>query len=385
MKKPDFLDAWSSLQGDILNRACATIKNSGAEDVDAAIEKVPTDFRGFLALLSDAADGRMDKIKKAARDLTAQRFGRTVNLYIPMYLSSSCINKCLYCGFNSSRDYKRRTLELDDVQREGERLRAEGFRNILLVSGEDKRETTIELLENSVKLLKAMDFSFVSIEVAPLSTDEYKRLGDAGLDGVTVYQETYDREIYERVHVAGPKMDFEKRIGAAERVASAGIRSIGIGFLLGLGDFRKDAICLAAHVKYMQKHFWQTNVSVSFPRIHYTPPGFSPENKVSDAQLTRLITAMRLANPDVTLTLSTREAPELRDALFGVGINQASAGSKTVPGGYSLEDSEESENGQFPVVDDRSPAQVAQALLKLGLEQVWKDWDPNLKPVEVSR
>ncbi|MBI5816353.1 MAG: 2-iminoacetate synthase ThiH [Nitrospinae bacterium] len=381
MDNRGFYKTWSSLRGS-LDGAQKIIANAGADEVRSALSRVPAGYHGFLALLSDAADGLCDDIKGAARALTAQRFGKTVNLYIPMYLSSSCVNKCLYCGFNSSRDYTRKTLSLCEVEKEGERLRAEGYRSILLVSGEDKKETTMKLLEGSVKLLKNMGFVFVGIEVAPLSVAEYRRLGEAGLDGVTVYQETYDEEIYRKVHLAGPKKDFEWRMGAAERVAQAGIRSVGIGFLLGLGDFRRDAICLAAHVKYLQKHFWQTMVSVSFPRIHHTPPGFSPENRVTDAQLIRLITAMRLANPDIALTLSTRESPALRDALFGVGINQVSAGSKTSPGGYSAIGSEDTAEGQFPVVDGRSPAEVTRALATLGLEQVWKDWDTNLRPVE---
>jgi 2-iminoacetate synthase len=226
-----------------------------------------------------------------------------------------------------------------------------------------------------------MGFSYVGIEVAPLSVEQYARLGEAGLDGVTVYQETYDRDIYKQVHPGGPKRNFDWRLATAERAAKAGIRNIGLGFLLGLGDYKREALALYAHVRFMQKTYWQTSVSVSFPRLHHTPAGFAPKRHVSDVELFRLITATRLANPDITLTLSTRESSALRDSLFGVGINHASAGSKTSPGAYSSIGLEDTAGEQFPVVDDREPAEVARSIRKLGLEGVWKDWDPRFKPV----
>ena len=320
-------------------------------------------------------------VEAEARKLTEQRFGRTMNLYKPLYISNSCVNGCLYCGFSSDEKIRRRTLSIDEVRAEGELIFSEGYRSILLVAGEDKRTAPVSFIEECVKLFKKIGFVFVSIETQAMTEEEYRRLGAAGLDGVTIYQETYDRAIYERVHPYGPKKDYDWRIDAPERVARAGIRSVGMGVLLGLGDFTRDAITLASHVKYMQKNYWQTSVSVSFPRIHATPTSFKLVNKISDEELVRFILAMRLANPDSLLTLSTREDAKLRDRMFGTGINQASAGSKTSPGGYAQMETEGSAGEQFPVVDDRTPGEVVEALKSRGLEWVWKDWDVNLKPV----
>lgn len=380
MKNVKFIETWKRLWDGALDAAVARVEKATRSDARRALASAPVTFEGFLALLSPSADAERESLEKAARRLTEQRFGRVVNLYIPLYLSNSCVNSCAYCGFGKNQPIARKTLSVDEVRKEGERIYAEGYRNVLLVAGEDKREVSVGFLEECIRLLKDMGFVFVGIEVQPLSEDEYRKLGRAGLDGVTIYQETYDREIYERVHLAGPKSDFEKRLDTPERAARAGIRSVGVGFLLGLGDFRREAITLAAHIKHLQKYYWQTAVSVSFPRIHTAPGGFETQNPVSDEELIRLILAMRLANPDSLLTLSTRESPEMRDRLFGVGINQVSAGSKTSPGAYAIGAEDEASGEQFPVVDHRAPAEVVEAIRKKGLEWVWKDWDTNLKP-----
>ncbi len=380
MSKTSFIDTLGGLQNGPIDDAVEKINSATPGDVASALEKIPVNLDGFLTLLSPSADIFADRVRDCARELTAQRFGRVVNLYKPLYLSNSCVNACLYCGFNASMDIRRKTLTLDEVAREGEILRSEGYASVLLVAGEDGASTPVTLIEESVGLLKDMGFSYVGIEVAPLSVDQYARLGEAGLDGVTVYQETYDRAVYKQVHPGGPKRNFEWRLATPERAAKAGIRNIGLGFLLGLGDYRREAVALYAHVRFMQKTYWQTGVSVSFPRLHHTPAGFAPGRNVSDAELFRLVTATRLANPDITLTLSTRESPALRDSLFGVGINHASAGSKTSPGAYSSIANEDTAGEQFPVVDERAPEEVARSIKKLGLEGVWKDWDPRFKP-----
>jgi 2-iminoacetate synthase len=380
MNKTSFADTLAVLTAAV-DSTVEKIGHATPEDVASALEKIPVNLDGFTALLSTSADAFADRIRNAARELTAQRFGRVVNLYKPLYLSNACVNACLYCGFNASMDIRRRTLTLDEVECEGAILRSEGYASVLLVAGEDGVSTPVSLIEESVRLLKGMGFSYVGVEVAPLTIEQYTRLGEAGLDGVTVYQETYDRDIYRQVHPGGPKRNFDWRLATAERAAKAGIRNIGLGFLLGLGDYRREALALYAHVRFMQKTYWQTSISVSFPRLHHTPVGFAPKRHVSDVEIFRLITATRLANPDVTLTLSTRESPALRDSLFGVGINHASAGSKTSPGAYSSISLEETAGEQFPVVDGREPAEVARSIKKLGLEGVWKDWDPRFRPV----
>ena len=381
MAQNGFFDTWSAMQAGSLDRAVEAIKNSTVADVSSALERVPLSSKGFLALLSNAADGKIDVMEKSARDLTRQRFGRTVNLYIPIYLASYCINNCTYCWFRKDNTFERKLLTMEMAQNEGERLFNEGYRSVLLVAGEDQNKVTVDYLEDAIRLMKRIGFVFVGIETQTLTQEEYARLGSAGLDSVTVYQETYDKDIYEAVHPSGPKKNFQWRINAADRAASAGIRSIGIGTLLGLGDFHRESVMLASHAKYLQKQYWRTMIAVSFPRIHSVPDGFAVTQEVTDNELIHLVFAMRLAFPDSVLTLSTREAPALRDKLFGAGINQVSAGSKTSPGGYSDDGGGE----QFPVVDDRTPSQVVAAIRANGLEWVWKDWDHNLKPVTQTR
>jgi len=382
MKPFSFYETWLSLnQSGSLDKALKKIKNATLRDVDSALSSVPVSSGGFFSLISNAADTRIGQIEQAARDLTIQRFGHTVNLYIPLYLSNHCVNNCAYCWFGKDQSIERKTLTLAEVSAEGRRLLDEGYRSVLLVAGESKAEVPVSYIAESVALMKKIGFVFVAIETQTFTVDEYKLLGAAGVDAVTVYQETYDEKIYKRVHPSGPKKDFKWRLDTADRVAQAGIRSIGLGVLLGLGDYRRDAVMLATHIKHMQKQYWQSSVSISFPRIHAAPGRFTPANPVSDNELVRLILAMRLAFPDSILTLSTRESAKLRDRLFGAGINQVSAGSKTSPGAYAGGQDENGAGEQFPVSDERTPAEVVSAIREKGLEWVWKDWDRNLKPV----
>ncbi len=376
-----FLHTVEYLNSGIIDSAVAKIETLSEQDVLKALERIPVTPEGFMALLSRQADALTSDIEILARELTAQRFGRVVNLYIPLYLTNSCINNCLYCGFGSKREVQRKTLTLNEIALECQRLLQEGYKSLLLVAGEDKRWAPVKYIESAIKLAKKLGFVFVAIEAGPMTEEEYRVLCNAGLDGVTVYQETYEIETYRKVHPSGPKKDYKYRLDTPERAARAGVRSVGIGFLLGLADFRKESLFLGAHIKYLRKKYWQTSIAVSFPRIHETPSGFSPAHPVSDSELVQIILAVRLANPDAVLTLSTREASALRDRLFGAGINQVSAGSKTSPGAYIVDPAGNQAAKQFPVVDDRTPAEVIDAIRKRGLEWVFKDWDLNLRPV----
>ena len=376
-----FYENWTNQVYPGLDRAVDLIHRSTAAHALQAIAQPPVGAEGFLALLSEGAQSVGEQVEAAARRLTEQRFGRTVNLYIPLYLSNACVNDCAYCWFGSSNPAPRKTLTLEEVESEGNRLLGQGYRSLLLVSGEGAGKEEVEYLQSCVLLAKRMGFAQVGMEARAMSVAEYRILAEAGLDSVTIYQETYDPSIYSAVHPKGPKKDFRGRMEAPQRAALAGIRFVGMGVLLGLGDFLRDAVSLASHVKHMQKYHWQTSVSISFPRIHAAPGGFSAAYPVSDRQFVAMIAAMRLAFPDSTLTLSTREAPRLRDRLFGMGINQVSAGSKTSPGAYTLEGKSEE---QFPVVDDRTPAQVVEAIRGRGMEWVFKDWDENLRPAPMG-
>jgi 2-iminoacetate synthase len=322
-------------------------------------------------LLSEAAVPYLAALGEIARAKTLQYFGKTIKMYAPLYLSSYCCNQCEYCNFSPKNKDERRRLSIAEALSEAQWLAAQGFRHLLLVAGEDPDFITLEYLSKLIRALKPK-FNIVAVEVAPLSAEGYKILAEAGLDGVTIYQETYDRKVYQTMHGATPKGDFSFRLKTPERGAQANLREVGIGFLLGLADWRVEGLCLGLHAAYLQKYYWQTHLAISFPRIKRTQVHFVPPHYVDDKVLVQLIIALRLVFPQIDLTLSTRERAELRDALIGYGITKMSAGSSTRPGGYLLD--REGQGGQFEVEDTRKVSEVAQSIMRAGFEPVFKDW-----------
>ncbi len=324
-------------------------------------------IKEFKALI---APGAAPRIEEAYRE-TRKYFGKAIQLYTPLYLSNECQNSCIYCGFNRRSKIKRVTLDLDQVEKEAEFLSGQGFQHILLLTGEDRLKTPVSYIEEAVRAIKKR-FVSVSIEVYPLTEEEYKRLAAAGADGLTLYQETYHRLTYQQVHPDGPKRDYNWRYQAPGRAARAGIRRIGLGFLLGLYDWRFEAVKLAEHLQYLMKEFWQTQFQISFPRLNLVETGFMSEFPVSDQDFIKLVSSFRLLFPQIGFTLSTRERAQLRDKIFPFGFTQMSAGSKTYPGGYSVGIKS---GKQFEIADSRTPAQVSKTLVRSGYEPVWKDWD----------
>jgi 2-iminoacetate synthase len=326
----------------------------------------------LAALISPAAEDYLEEMAQLARQLTIQRFGKTVRLYAPLYLSNYCINNCRYCGFNKENKCERRRLTIEEAVNEADIIASEGFRDILLVSSEDRKFISVDYLAALAGRLRDK-FSSISIEVYQMTTEEYARLFAAGIEGVTLYQETYDRDIYRKYHPAGPKADYDHRLTTVDSVAQAGMREIGIGVLLGLSDWRLEILALGEHAHYLIKRYWQSHISFSFPRLR---PAKNVDRTqfclVSDKNLVQMITALRLCFADAGMVLSTRESAELRDWLIEVGITKISAGSKTSPGGYS-----QPRNAveQFEIDDTRSPAEVAEMIRAHGFEPVWKDWD----------
>jgi 2-iminoacetate synthase len=325
----------------------------------------------FAALLSPAAGGDLEHLARASRELTVARFGLTMRMYAPLYLSNECLTTCAYCGFARELPIARKTLTSEETLREARHLLQRGFRSILLLTGEHERLTGVEFLEDRLRLL-ASEVPQLSIEVQVWSEDEYRRLAAAGCEGVVIYQETYHPETYARVHVAGRKRHYRWRLLGPERAARAGMRRLGIGALFGLhDDWRFEALAVAAHARFLMRHYWRSQVSVSVPRMRPSAAGFQPPTTLSDADLAQLVCALRLFLPDVGLVLSAREAPSLRDGLFRIGITHTSAGSHTEPGGYEQQ-GEATE--QFEVADLRSPQEVADRLRALGYDPVWEDW-----------
>ena len=283
------------------------------------------------------------------------------------------MNSCRYCGFNKENKSERKRLTIEQAIGEADILAAEGFRDILLVSSEDREFVSTDYLAELAGKLQSK-FSSISIEVYQMNTAGYAKLFEAGIDGVTLYQETYYREAYHYYHTAGPKSDYDERLSAADHIATAGMREIGLGVLLGLTNWRVETLALVEHAHYLIKRYWQSHVSISFPRLRPACSVASSQFRhlLSDKNLVQMIVALRLCFADVGLVLSTRERAELRDHLIKVGVTKISAGSKTSPGGYSQPTNAIE---QFEIDDTRSPAQVAAMLRTHGFEPIWKDWD----------
>ncbi len=324
----------------------------------------------FAALLSPAAGDRLEELARASHRLTVARFGRTMRLYAPLYLSNECLTSCTYCGFARNLPVARKTLGEADALAEANHLRRQGFRSLLLLTGEHERNTGVAFLERHLRVLRGVVPS-LAIEVQVWSEEEYRRLHRAGCEGVVIYQETYDPKRYAEVHPAGRKRDYRWRLLGPERAARAGMRRVGVGALLGLADdWRFDALATAAHARFLMRHHWRSQVTVSVPRIRPSASDFEPRAHVSDRDLVQLVCALRLFLPDVGIVLSTREDPVLRDGLHRLGVTHTSAGSHTEPGGYTHPDEAEE---QFEVADHRSAAELAAGLRDMGYDPVWED------------
>lgn len=347
------------------------IDRKSSQDVERALAVERPTMEDFKALLSPAAENHLEALAAKAHRITKQRFGKTILLYAPLYISNECTNGCLYCGFNATNKVPRKTLSLDEVERDARVLHDQGFRHILLVTGESPGKVDNNLLAAVAERIKPL-FSSISIEVYPMETEGYRQMVDAGVDGLTIYQETYDRDLYSELHPFGKKRDYDFRLLTPERGGAAGLRRIGIGFLQGLGNFRTEAFLTGLHATYLARHYWRSQISISFPRMRPAEGSMTPPNPVSDRNLVQLICAMRLLMHDSGLVLSTRESAELRDNLLPLGITQMSAGSCTAPGGYSEDDQS---TQQFAIDDDRTPAEIEQILRQKGYDPVWKDWD----------
>ncbi|MFZ4588468.1 MAG: 2-iminoacetate synthase ThiH [Terrimicrobiaceae bacterium] len=357
---------------------------------DKAITNPPPGVRAFLQMLEPLDDAGLERFAARSAAVTRRQFGRTMRLFAPLYLSNECINSCAYCGFSRENAIARVTLEIDQVEKEARHLAAEGFRNVLLVAGEHPKFVSGPYLEMCIARLAPV-FPSIAIEVAPMETAEYLPLVRAGAEGLVVYQETYHRETYAQIHLAGPKKDFDWRLDCAERGHAAGFRRIGIGALFGLADWRFEALALAAHLDHLQRTCWKSQLTVSLPRLRPAAGGFEPQHPLPDREFIQLVCALRIAFPAVGIVLSTREPAELRDLVAPLGVTMMSAGSHTEPGGYTGQGKEnlhlarrgktiadaqpDSATEQFSISDSRDAASVGGVLKSLGLEPVWKDWD----------
>lgn len=352
-------------------------------------------LRRFAALIEPNDNATFERVTQEARTLTRRYFGRTMRMFAPLYLSNECINNCRYCGFSRDNPILRVTLTVEQVLAEAQYLAAQGFRQVLLVAGEHPKFVNEGYLVDCVRALRPL-FSSISLELGPMETARYEPLVQAGAEGLVVYQETYDRNVYSEMHTSGPKRDFNWRLDCPERAYAAGFRRIGIGALFGLAAWRTEAMALAAHLEYLLKRCWQSDLTVSLPRLRPAAGEFVPPFSLGDRALAQLICAFRICFPQVGIVLSTRESAPLRDVLASLGVTMMSSGSHTEPGGYTgqgraavhqtvrgrILPPDESVNsiatGQFEISDERSVAEVASVLRERGFEPVWKDWDQAL-------
>jgi 2-iminoacetate synthase len=363
----------------------------------AALTQKSALLRRFERMIAPVSDRDLEALARQSQRLTRHHFGRTMRLFAPLYVSNECVNNCSYCGFSRDNGILRTTLTVAQVVREAEHLHALGFRNVLLVAGEHPKFVSDGYLQECIDAIKRL-FPTVGLEVGPMEDDQYAEIVRHGAEGLVVYQETYHRETYGRLHTAGPKKNFDWRLDCPERAYAGGFRRIGIGALFGLADWRHEALSLAAHLEYLYRHCWKAQFTVAFPRMkpyagnyQYQP---DPDLYLSDRALVQLVAAFRICFPQVGIVLSTREPAALRDALAPLGVTHMSAGARTEPGGYTGAGSDdlhltvkgrrvelekatgcEKATEQFKIDDTRSAAEVATMLRGKQLDPVWKDWD----------
>jgi 2-iminoacetate synthase len=345
-------------------------------DVERALSATSPDEKTLATLLSPLAANYLEPMAQRAQAITRRHFGRTISLYTPLYLSNFCNGGCLYCGIAADRRAKRAVLNEAQLRHEMEAINKMHLEELVLLTGERMPEADVPYLRDCVAIA-AEYIHNVTVEVFPMKEEEYRQLADAGCTGVTLYQETYDEVAYEKMHRWGDKRNFANRIDAPDRALRGGMRTIGIGALLGLADPRYDILCVYRHAKHLLKTYWQAGVSISFPRIRPQMGGFQPDHVVDERMLAQIIFALRICLPDIPLVLSTREPARVRDGLAGVGISKMSVASKTTVGGYS-DDSEESTE-QFEISDERDIPTFCAMLRSKGLEPVFKNWDATYR------
>lgn len=373
---PPFTALWR--QHDFADTA-ARIRSATTADVERALARAarstPSSATALTpddlaALLSPAAAPFLEHMARLANRATLARFGRTMQIFAPFYLTNACVNICTYCGFSAQNKIPRKILNDAEILADTAVLKRLGIDHVLFVTGETTRVGRA-YFSNAIRLLRP-HFSSISMEVQPMTTDDYASLASDGLSAVIVFQETYDPSTYARHHLRGPKADMVNRLETPDRLGQAGLKKIGLGALYGLSDWRAEAWFLGQHLRHLERTYWRTKYSISFPRLR---PHAGQEIEVTpfdERDLVQTICAFRLWSHEVELVLSTRESPRFRDHAIHLGITSMSAGAKTNPGGYSAEP-ESLE--QFAINDDRSPAEIEAALRARNYEPVWKDWD----------
>ena len=344
-------------------------------DVMRVISKPVKAPEDFAVLLSEAAQEPqvLEAMAQEANRITERFFGRTITLFTPLYLSNVCDNGCVYCGFNRNNPVKRGILTPEEIEAEGRAIRESGIRHVIILTGESRRATPPEYVAQAVRILKKYVDSVI-IEIYSLTEPEYEMLFEAGAEGFTMFQETYNEDIYPALHPIGEKADYIKRLESPELACKAGYNTVNLGALLGLDDWRRDTFFTGLHAKYLQDKYPGSDIAVSIPRIceHEGVTGYDAACSVKDIDLVQAMLAYRLFLPRLGITISTREPAALRDRLIGLGVTKMSAGSVTEVGGHA---DEAKSDGQFEITDTRSVEEMSEAIRARGYQPVFKDWE----------
>lgn len=342
-------------------------------DVRRALRADQKSLEDFKALLSPAALPLLEEIAQCAKEEKEKHFGNSINLFTPLYIANYCENYCIYCGFNCHNKIRRAKLGPQEIEKEMAAIAESGLQEILILTGESRSQSPVEYIGEACRIAQKY-FRVIGLEIYPVNSDEYAYLHQCGADYVTVFQETYHADKYETLHLAGHKRIFPYRLNAQERALQGGMRGVGFGALLGLDDFRKDALATGIHAWLLQKKYPHAEIAFSCPRLRpiINNDRINPMD-VHEAQLLQVVCAYRLFMPFASITVSTRECARVRDNLMKIAANKISAGVSTGIGEH-VEDLEEKGDEQFEISDGRSVDEVYRDLLKLGLQPVMAEY-----------
>ena len=374
----EYLPDMEVLESDIQQKVIDAMNNYDydkytAKDVLNAINKSNRTPEDFAALLSPAALPYLEQMAEAAKDEKERHFGNSICFFTPIYIANYCENYCIYCGFNCHNKIKRAKLNAQEIEEEMEAIARSGLQEILILTGESKKMSSVEYIGEACKIARKY-FKVVGLEVYPMNSDEYAYLHKCGADYVTVFQETYNSDKYETLHLAGHKRVFPYRLNAQERALKGGMRGVGFAALLGLDDFRKDAFATGMHAYLLQKKYPHAEIAFSCPRLRPTinHEEINPKD-VHETQLLQVIMAYRIFMPFANITISTREGQRFRDNVISIAATKISAGVSTGIGSH-VEEIEEKGDEQFVISDDRSVDEVYQAIKDRGLQPVMNDY-----------
>lgn len=372
-----YMDDMEQIPHEILDKVVEEIESYRAEDYTAsdvirAIESDRCSLEDFKALLSPAAEPFLEQIARKARLETRKHFGNSAYFFTPIYISNYCENYCIYCGFNCHNKIKRAKLSMEEIHEEMKAIAETGLEEILILTGESRKASGVKYIGEACKIAKKY-FKNIGIEVYPMNSDEYRYLRECGADYVTVFQETYNSDKYETLHLAGHKRIFPYRFNAQERALMGGMRGVAFAALLGLDDFRKDALGTGMHAYLIQRKYPWAEISISCPRLRpiINNASINPKD-VHEKQLLQIMCAYRIFLPFAGMTISTRERAEFRDNVVGLAATKISAGVSTGIGSHS--ESEDKGDAQFEIADTRGLEEIYKSLKKRGIQPVMNDY-----------